>query len=1009
MACGQKWAGCFLTLLFSPCIARCEDHPVRFRARVTQILPEGPVRIFWRYGGEGLGGKPVTGELTRSLPAAPSSGSVPEQETGRADDNLKTEELKTQESPVDRIIVEGGTYDYEYLQLGAWTQPLPLSTFGSSRGRLFVTFFLLGKAEDDISLRNSQIEFEFQHRGKVIKIFEVTGPDGPSFGISIPFYRLGKNGEPTPEFINELGSLADYARWKAESLRSQPWIDEPVPKLYGIVTDCFGYHEGSPRYGVRTSDKATMLAEYQVLRLMGMNGIRGAPSFVLESIRDGKGIGPEFSRVILTHTTDYPISMVKFSDGRMPVRNPGDGCPHHPKNLRNLPARVEEAVRDLVTMARAYPVSEIWALTNDEIGAVFDGAPEGKAHQGSCSYCRAAFREFVRSDGRDLSDFGAADWDDIRSDYGYWTLNYWDVKKSLEEDLNRLKEAVDKQTKQALDLSPKSLLAAENVQDTAAPEEVGEDLAGEPGDSTDSLSEKYLAAEQRLRQHLWGGVAIEVGPQQHKTSLSTPEAWNLVHYYSRKFNCLSSAKLFEQLQKRLESENEMKRQALSRGDLGAPEARQAWLYSYALRGQTFLRSGHSLDFFDFYRFADNAMVYETSERKPQLWHWDSYLCDVGRSLHRFMDKRFGIYVKPHRGAPAQRALTALARGARMIYWYTYGPDWAKGDTWGGNLEILKTIAWCSRLVAKAETVTWNSDWGLPADVAIVRPSTSEYFSNAAWQSGKWIYSALTHAHLPVDALDEGLLMTEDLRRYRVIVICGDHIRRDVAEKLKIWVEAGGTLYTCGWGMAADEAKRPLDNLLDLFGLRSRRPMESQTGEPGRQPPSSEAFTVTGRGPLQGSFVLHGSREVLDPAEGAEVIATYGDGGAAAVRHRFGRGSAWLIGFYAGDEYAEEFDPMKRSFIAGPVLAAGVQPVVDAEEPLVEGVLLKNLDSGKLAVVLINWKSGLEGAVNLVIRGAEKAASARSLALNQTFPLSRDGELARMELPTLGQGDILLLE
>src|ERR1043165_5605369 len=87
------------------------------------------------------------------------------------------------------------------------------------------------------------------------------------------------------------------------------------------------------------------------------------------------------------------------------------------------------------------------------------------------------------------------------------------------------------------------------------------------------------------------------------------------------------------------------------------------IYSFALRGNTFLMGGHSLDFFDFYRHADNAFVYETSNRDARVWQWDSYLCDVGRIVSQDQHIQFGIYIKPHRGAPIQRTLAAAARGA----------------------------------------------------------------------------------------------------------------------------------------------------------------------------------------------------------------------------------------------------------------------------------------------------------------------------------------------------------
>ena len=74
---------------------------------------------------------------------------------------------------------------------------------------------------------------------------------------------------------------------------------------------------------------------------------------------------------------------------------------------------------------------------------------------------------------------------------------------------------------------------------------------------------------------------------------------------------------------------------------------------------------------------------------------------------------------------------------------------------------------------------------------------------------------------------------------------------------------------------------------------------------------------------------------------------------------------YVVGFYPGVEYgadvmkegydmSKDFSAAKRAFVAAPALKAGVQPVVDASSPLVEGVLLKNAKSGKMAVSLMNW-------------------------------------------------------
>ncbi|NQT87629.1 hypothetical protein HQ560_12740, partial [bacterium] len=65
------------------------------RARVVELSPDTPVRILWRWGGEGLGGSVVRGELTAVPAKAPAA---PETDDGLPD--------LLDDVPKDRILEE---------------------------------------------------------------------------------------------------------------------------------------------------------------------------------------------------------------------------------------------------------------------------------------------------------------------------------------------------------------------------------------------------------------------------------------------------------------------------------------------------------------------------------------------------------------------------------------------------------------------------------------------------------------------------------------------------------------------------------------------------------------------------------------------------------------------------------------------------------------------------------------------------------------------------------------
>ncbi len=666
-----------------------------------------------------------------------------------------------------------------------------------------------------------------------------------------------------------------------------------------------------------------------------------------------------------------------FRKGRQ--NDPEAGCPF----AAGVRSRTEEAVAASLESMRSRGVPEVWGLTVDEIGTVADRSPEGKSHFARCPRCRDAFRAYLKDRGLVPADFGQAAWDDV----------------------------------------------------------IPLDLAAKDG--------------------------LPFAPADPQACLSA--------YWTRMFNNWASARLFTPLRDACRASNEAKRRALAEGRADAPEAARPWLYSYALRGNTFLMKGHSLDFFDFYRLADNAFVYETSNRGPQVWSWDSYLCDVGRVVSGRMGLAFGIYVKPHRGAVVQRALSAAARGARMIYWYTYGPDYKKGDSFSQNPADLVLVSKAARILAAAEDVLYGGTWAAPAEVAIVKPRTSEIWMawtgnpayTAAWEDAKWTYTALAHAHVPVDPLDEVVLAAGDLSRYKVIYALGPNVTRAAAVALARWVEAGGTLVTSAGGLARDEAQRPLEALAPVLGLAGRttpemyRPVQLY-GAGGVQsfndrrdvlapvPPGAEIRPEAARGPAGAALRPAVGREVLHPAEATAVVARFADGAAAVTRHRHGRGEAWVTGFSPGLEYSarvrgegfdmtDDFDTGLRTWAAGPALGR-VRPVVEPSLPTVEGILVRHADTGRRAVVLMNWAytsglptgTGEAGAVpgpegratarvrsgvrhvpaadlKITVRGAEPVKAARSAWLQRLLEVEPAADGAVVTLPELAEGDVVFLD
>jgi hypothetical protein len=1014
----------FLALIFATCAAAQSLDDWRWQARVVELAPKVPVRILWTWGGSALGGNPVHGELTAVKPAPVTMGGPGKGATSKPDamDGLTLEDV---EQPKDRVIVPGDTFDYHYLMPGIWSPPATLQSLRSTPRQLFVTLYpqALPQANEAPVIGHLTLEFEFSFKGKVVKRFQEASSDGNRVAIFIPFGLLGKNYTPTAEFVAALNSLEGFCRARAERLEALPWAKDPLPTQYAIVSNLGGYCSDTV-FGCRTSNPMAPRLEARALRQLGVNSIQHTNLFMPEGALPEAPEGAWFRHTRGFHTMGYPVPYVVHDRadalGNMAVPE-GAGCAYHP-SLATLDQRVADHMVSFMAQARASQASEAWADTVDEIGSVFNLSPEGKAHMGACPYCRAGFQAFLRTNGLGPADFGTDNWDLLRPTEGYWDKPYAEAQAE--------RNAAHQAEQERLLVAGHSNVPAQ--EDPATPAAKTQALpAREP---TVDLRDEDLATT--------GDEANESTVSQGKP-IPLPEAGRaLLYYWTRRFLCQASAQMFTPLRQAYVAENAKKRQALALGERDTPAATQPWVYCYAMRSNSFLMGGSSLDFFDFYRFADNAFVYETSNRDARIWSWDSYLCDVGRSLRLNLGlEGFGVLVKPHRGAGTQRALSALSRGATMLYWYTYGPEWYKGDSFAGNPEIVTAFSKFSRLIGAIEARSYGAEWPLAPEIAVVRPVTSEYHGNSAsWENGKWIYTALTHAHLPVTALDEGLLLSQDLKRYKAIYLSGSHVQRAVAQRLAAWVAAGGVLYTSGGGLRADEANQPLRDLMSVLGLSHRDPMTlwvevkrygatslasfKTTSEP---PPGA---SMVGSGPVAGDYPVRVGREILHPAQTTQVLASYADGGAALTRHTHGQGAVWVAGTYAGLEYSsdllgdkfdlsQDFVPAKRTAIVAAALAAGVRPVVDTGHPLVEGVLLRQPKDGKLCVTLMNWayrqsrETGRQpiAFTNLAvrIRGAPGITRVRLAGSGAELASTYDGDWLCLTLAEMPEVEALLLD
>ena len=598
-----------------------------------------------------------------------------------------------------------------------------------------------------------------------------------------------------------------------------------------------------------------------------------------------------------------------------------------------------------------------------------------KEHIVHCERCTGKFRDYLRAQKVTPADFGKSGWEQVKP------FNMWSAPPPA-TPAARVADEVD--TLLEKPIAPKSPAPA---------------LAPPP------VVPPAPAAAAK------GKSARGAGPPP----LPDQPADALRYYYTFRFMTHATAQVFPEF---------------------ARQFQQAGIPLYAMQGPTPSWSGSSLDWHEFYDHgANTAFVFETSNRDPRVWQWESYLAEIGRGIAGRHSMPMGCLVKPHRGAPEQRMLAVVSRGVRVIEWYTYGPDYAKGDSFSQSPELLERVARAARFLGRGEEMLFGARPAHAAEVAFVSPRTSEIWgrssgiAGAAFENAKWVYLALAHAHIPVDILSEAQLAEGKLDRYKAIYIPGTHLRRDAATQVRAWVAAGGSLWTDAFGLSRDEANQPLTSLAEVLGLGTRS-LETWGAVDGYRATDIKPFAET-NAPAGARFNWSGTeltaaigREPL-AAGSAEILARFADQKPAVTRHRFGKGDATVAGFWSGLTYStkvrradfsmrDDFSPGVRALIAAPALARGVIQPARPSEPLVEAVALER--AGRRSIALMNWayqrtatssgKGELQVAQNLRIdlSGGPAIKSARSI-LHGPLPLNNGAVI----LPRLAEIDLLLLE
>ena len=288
----------------------------------------------------------------------------------------------------------------------------------------------------------------------------------------------------------------------------------------------------------------------------------------------------------------------------------------------------------------------------------------------------------------------------------------------------------------------------------------------------------------------------------------------------------------------------------------------------------------------------------------------------------------------------RNVFTGVAANLKGFLFWQYRPETLgrEAPTWGLSHLDGSSTPWLEAFAETGRVLQRNADLvldGRPADaeVAVLFSPPNQVFAWASTGNEKTatdsvlgVHGALYERNHVVDLVHPIEIAAGILDRYRVLVVPFPYwLSRDMADALRLWVEAGGTLigeaYFGGWDVEEGRHHTTLPGygLHEVFGVRQNNAVPASDGTVEIVAGPGLEYLDKGESAV-GEIV----RETF-VVEGADVLATYRDGEAAVTRNRFGAGQAILVGSYVGLPFRRQGHPGTGALIASLVELADLAP------------------------------------------------------------------------------------
>jgi len=334
------------------------------------------------------------------------------------------------------------------------------------------------------------------------------------------------------------------------------------------------------------------------------------------------------------------------------------------------------------------------------------------------------------------------------------------------------------------------------------------------------------------------------------------------------------------------------------------------------------------------------------------------------------------------------------------------PAWGLTDLEGNETDYLRYAKRINNYLQANKDFVLNAR-PRDAKIAVIKDNYNEIFAwcaNAStdkyFRSLHGAFFAFYNNNYPTDIITSDQLLDMDLSQYKLLYYpLPYYMSQPIADKLKTWVAAGGTLVSeCFFGSYRAECglhsiQLPGYGFREVFGNKAGSSVQSSQfvnayGENWSSEGNGNVVSFSYQSLNGSTYAVPGyffSEELI--ADTAECLGEYPDGRGAMTIHPYGQGLAIMIGTLAGGGYDSLGTTQSLQFFDELAIRAGVERAVEVSQADVHVGILEV--DGRFMAILRN-RSNYAGPVRVkILSCATSCAIIKEMDTGKEFSIRQE--------------------